>query len=68
MTNSTSMVRRPTENDAQRIQRKRCFRLAPVGVCLAVWLANSLLAADLTENLVLDGGMEEWQATGPQDG
>jgi hypothetical protein len=31
-------------------------------------LAPALAATELTDNLVADGGMEEWQATGPQGG
>lgn len=39
-----------------------------IGLCLAAFVATSLPAAELTENLVTDGGMEQWNSTGPEDG
>ena len=39
-----------------------------IGLCLAAFVATSLPAAESTENLVTDGGMEQWEATGPEDG
>lgn len=57
-----------TSSGADLNRASRCLRLVPIGLCLAICLATPLPAADLTENLIVDGGMEEWQATGPQDG
>ena len=41
------------------------------GICIGLWLAmftaTSLPAAEVTENLVADGGMEQWRTTGPDD-
>lgn len=42
--------------------------LAFFGWCVAICPLSPLGAAEVTENLVVDGGMEEWRATGPQDG
>ena len=39
-----------------------------LGVTVVILELPPLFAAELTANLIRDGGMEEWQTTGPQDG
>ena len=46
----------------------RPFMRTAIGLCLAVHVTTPLPAAELTGNLVCDGGMEEWRTTGPRDG
>lgn len=46
----------------------RPFVCLAIDLCLAVPVTTPLPAAELTGNLVCDGGMEEWRTTGPQDG
>lgn len=56
--------RRTLAQDGGRA-RRHYLRIGPI-VCLLL-LAGAANAVEVTDNLVTDGGMEQWRATGPTD-